>query len=130
YSHRASRHRDWTQRRRDREDDRGNLEDGAGQTDQDRYPGNQDTGTRRPARGRERRAPDRAPDRLSPGDEKGGADRDGFWRAGNSVAQLGSPEWRGNFPLGMVSRRKSSSPYVAHTDRLRLRRSQYGLREN
>src|SRR5438445_311709 len=48
HSHCAPRHRDRSQRCRDREDDRRNFQNGAGQTDQDRHPGNQNAGTRRP----------------------------------------------------------------------------------
>ena len=128
--HGAARHRDRPQRRRDREDDRRDLEDGAGQTDQDRHPGNQDAGARRPARGGKRGAADRAPDCLSPRDEEGGAGGDGFRRAGNSVAQLGPLERRGNFALGMVSRRQSAAAHAAHSDRLRICGSEHGLRQD
>ena len=73
---------------------------------------------------------DRAPHRLSPRDEEGGADGDGFWGAGNSSAQLGPLEWRGNFALGMVSRGQSSAAHAAHADRLRICRSEHGLRQD
>src|ERR1700731_331492 len=43
------------------------------------------------------------------------------------VAENGSIERRGNFALGMVSRRESSTAHVAHSDRLRFRRSKHRL---
>jgi small subunit ribosomal protein S3 len=36
----------------------------------------------------------------------------------------------GNFAVGMVSRRQSAAAYLAHWDRLRICRSQHGLRED
>ena len=73
---------------------------------------------------------DRAPDRLSPRDEEGGADRDGFRCAGNSFAQLGPSGWCGDFAVGMVSRGQDSAAHAAHADRLRIRGSEHGLRQD
>ena len=113
--HRASRHRDRAQRRRDREDDGRDFEDGAGQTNQDRHPGDQDAGARCAVGRGKRGAANRAPHRLSPRHEKSGAGGDGFWRARNSFAQFGSIERRGNFALGMVSRGESVPLHTLRT---------------
>jgi ribosomal protein S3 len=62
--------------------------------------------------------------------KKSGANRDGFWRTRDSLAQLGPVERCRNFPFGVVSRRKGTASYPAYADRLRLRRSEYGLRQD
>src|ERR1051326_1681977 len=76
---------------------------------------------------RERCAPDRAADCISPRDEKSGADRDGFWRRRNSSAVFGPAQWRRDFALGMVPRGKNSAAHVAHLGRLRLCRGKHSL---
>ena len=72
----------------------------------------------------------RATDCVSPCDEKSRADRNGFWRGRNSFALFGPAQRCGDFALGMVSRRQSSSTYVANRGRLRVCRSQHRLRQN
>src|SRR5204863_9337283 len=96
----------------------------------DRYPGNQDAGTGCAVGGGKRRAPDRASNCVSPGDEEGSAGGDGFWSAGDPVAQLGPVERRGDFAIGMVSRREGAATHFADADRLWIRGSEHGLRED
>ena len=53
-----------------------------------------------------------------------------FGAQGIRLRSSGRLERRGNFPLGMVSRRQSAAAHPPHPDRLRLRRSEHRLRKN
>ncbi len=48
----------------------------------------------------------------------------------NSTALLGPIERRGNLPLGMVSRGQGTAAHFADRNRLRIRRSEHGLRQD
>ena len=53
-----------------------------------------------------------------------------FGAQGIRLRSFGSFERRGNFALGMVSRRQGAAAYLAHGNRLRICRSEHRLRKN
>ena len=53
-----------------------------------------------------------------------------FGAQGIRLRSFGPIERRGNFSLGMVSRRQGAAAHAAHADRLWLRRSEHRLRQD